>query len=251
MIDPIMAKEKKNKTTARSTDAAAGRSYRYASSGAKRSSSGLLSERREISVNELERTLVPSLDPPKKTKGTAGRKKNRTETSAPAPKTPPAKPTKAEERKTAPSRPTPTQKRTQESAPVIAEAPKKKATSKATKSNPAAKLRVIPLGGLSEIGKNITVIEYDEDIIVVDCGMGFPDDDMPGIDLVIPDITYLENNKERIRGIFLTHGHEDHIGAIPYVLRTINPPIYGTRLTLGIIKNKLQEHVLAHTPQLH
>ena len=111
-----------------------------------------------------------------------------------------------------------------------------------------SKLRIIPLGGLSEVGKNITAIECDNDIIVVDCGMGFPDEDMPGIDLVIPDITYLEDNSHRIRGIFLTHGHEDHIGAIPYVLRSINPPIYGTRLTLGIIKNKLEEH--AHTPQL-
>ncbi len=113
-----------------------------------------------------------------------------------------------------------------------------------------AKLRIIPLGGLSEIGKNITVIEYGNDILVVDCGMGFPDEDMPGVDLVIPDITYLEENKERIRGIFLTHGHEDHIGAIPYVLRTIQVPIYGTKLTLGIIRNKLEEHVLTHTPQL-
>ena len=117
-------------------------------------------------------------------------------------------------------------------------------------ADPNAKLRVIPLGGLSEIGKNMTAIEYGEDMIVVDCGMGFPDEDMPGIDLVIPDITYLESNKDRLRGIFLTHGHEDHIGAIPYALRTINPPIYGTRLTLGIIKNKLQEHVLTNTPRL-
>jgi ribonuclease J len=116
--------------------------------------------------------------------------------------------------------------------------------------DPNAKIRVIPLGGLSEVGKNITAIEYGEDIIVVDCGMGFPDEDMPGIDLVIPDITYLENNKDRIRGMFLTHGHEDHIGAIPYALRSINPPIYGTKLTLGIIKNKLSEHVLANTPKL-
>jgi ribonuclease J len=116
--------------------------------------------------------------------------------------------------------------------------------------DPNAKIRVIPLGGLSEVGKNITVIEYGEDMIVVDCGMGFPDEDMPGIDLVIPDITYLENNKDRLRGMFLTHGHEDHIGAIPYALRSINPPIYGTRLTLGIIKNKLTEHVLANTPKL-
>jgi len=135
-------------------------------------------------------------------------------------------------------------------APV--EKPKRTERKKASKPpvDPNAKIRVIPLGGLSEVGKNITVIEYGEDIIVVDCGMGFPDEDMPGIDLVIPDITYLENNKDRIRGMFLTHGHEDHIGAIPYALRTINPPIYGTRLTLGIIKNKLSEHVLANTPKL-
>ena len=118
------------------------------------------------------------------------------------------------------------------------------------KADPNAKLRIIPLGGLSEVGKNITAIECGDDIIVVDCGMGFPDEDMPGIDLVIPDITYLEEHRDRVRGIFLTHGHEDHIGAIPYALRSINPPIYGTRLTLGIIKNKLEEHVLAHTPQL-
>ena len=121
---------------------------------------------------------------------------------------------------------------------------------KPKKAKPTGKVRIIPLGGLGEIGKNMTVIEYENDMIVVDCGLGFPDEDMPGIDLVIPDITYLESNKDRLRGIFLTHGHEDHIGAIPYALRTINPPIYGTRLTLGIIKNKLQEHVLTNTPRL-
>ncbi len=110
---------------------------------------------------------------------------------------------------------------------------------------PKAKLRVIPLGGLNEVGKNMTVLEYGDDIIIVDCGMGFPDEEeMPGIDLVIPDITYLETNRDRVRGILLTHGHEDHIGAIPYILQKINPPIYGTRLTLGIIENKLQEHTL-------
>lgn len=113
------------------------------------------------------------------------------------------------------------------------------------------KLKIIPLGGLEEIGKNMTVIEYGDDIIVVDCGLGFPDDDMPGIDLVIPDTTYLEENKDRIRGIVLTHGHEDHIGAIPYILRNINPPIYGTRLTLGIVKNKLKEVTLPHKPSLN
>ena len=115
---------------------------------------------------------------------------------------------------------------------------------------PDGKLRIIPLGGLNEIGKNMTVIEYENDIIIVDCGLGFPDEDMPGIDLVIPDISYLETNREKIRGIFLTHGHEDHIGAIPYVLRQINVPVYGTKLTLGIIKNKLQEHKLSEEPKL-
>lgn len=114
-----------------------------------------------------------------------------------------------------------------------------------------SKLRIIPLGGLNEIGKNLTVLEYGEDILIVDCGLGFPDEDMLGIDLVIPDISYLETNRDRIRGIVLTHGHEDHIGAIPYCLRQINPPIYGTKLTLGIIQNKLREHVLPVTPSLH
>ncbi len=107
-----------------------------------------------------------------------------------------------------------------------------------------SKLRVMMLGGLQEIGKNIAVIEYEKDIIVVDCGMGFPDDEMLGIDLVVPDFAYLEENADRVRGVFLTHGHEDHVGGIPYLLRHLNPPIYGTRLTLGIVKNRLQEFKL-------
>ena len=111
-------------------------------------------------------------------------------------------------------------------------------------------MKIIPLGGLNEIGKNMTVYEHGGEMIVVDCGMGFPDEDMYGIDLVIPDVTYLIKNKNRIRGLFITHGHEDHIGAVPYILRQVNMPVYCTRLTAGLIKLKLEEHGLLKQTKL-
>ncbi len=115
---------------------------------------------------------------------------------------------------------------------------------KENKCESASRLKIIPLGGLEQIGLNITAFEYEDSIIVVDCGLAFPADDMLGIDLVIPDITYLKDNADKVKGFVITHGHEDHIGALPYVLKEINVPIYATRLTMGIIENKLKEHNL-------
>ena len=117
---------------------------------------------------------------------------------------------------------------------------------KKIKQNTGSRLKVIPLGGLEQIGMNITAFEYEDSIVVVDCGLSFPEDDMLGIDLVIPDITYLKNNIEKVKGFMITHGHEDHIGALPYVLKEINVPVYATRLTMGLIENKLKEHNLTN-----
>ena len=113
------------------------------------------------------------------------------------------------------------------------------------KTGPAAvPMHIIPLGGLGEVGKNITLYECQGDMLMVDCGLVFPDSDMFGVDLVIPDFTYVVQNKDRIKGVIITHGHEDHIGALPYLLKQVNLPVYATRLTIGLIKNKLEEHGL-------
>ena len=106
------------------------------------------------------------------------------------------------------------------------------------------KVRIIPLGGLEQIGMNITAFETDDSIIVVDCGLAFPEDDMLGVDLVIPDVTYLKDHREKVKGFVITHGHEDHIGALPYILKELNVPVYATKLTMAIIENKLKEHNL-------
>ena len=112
------------------------------------------------------------------------------------------------------------------------------------------KLKVVMLGGLSEIGKNLAVIEYENEMIVVDCGIGFPDDEMPGVDLVLPDFIYLKENADKLKGVFITHGHEDHVGGVPYLLKLIDTPVFGTKLSIGIIKNKLREHNLDYMPEL-
>ena len=136
---------------------------------------------------------------------------------------------------------------------ALKEMPREKALRKVTEKVgfKKSRLKIIPLGGLHEVGKNITVFQYDNEMIVVDCGLSFPEDDMLGVDLVIPDITYIIKNQEKLKGMVITHGHEDHIGGVPYFLKQVNTPIYGTKLTLGLIKNKLEEHRLVESTKLN
>ncbi|MBQ9106702.1 MAG: ribonuclease J [Clostridia bacterium] len=152
--------------------------------------------------------------------------------------------------KTAPSQNTRTPK-TQTAAPGVLSRGEKQSGRSKRKSSAGQKMNIIPLGGLGEIGKNITLYEYGEDMFIVDCGMSFPDEELPGVDIVIPDLSYVLANKDRIRGLVVTHGHEDHIGAIPYLLRELNLPIYSSNLTIGLIKGKLVEHGLASSAKLN
>ena len=161
----------------------------------------------------------------------------------------------------------PTPKSAQKTAPAAQRTGHKPASAKDTAASPSAArkkpqkrsapkkelkpLRIVFLGGLNEIGKNMTLYEYDTDMFLVDCGLAFPDADMFGVDLVIPDFSYVEQNKQKIRGIVITHGHEDHIGALPYLLKTIDAPVYGTVLTIGLIEAKLREHGLLNVADLN
>ncbi len=226
---------------------------------------GNMKKKSELSVKELENELVFGIVPDEDPEDKKSKKKKKANQSAPK-KDPAPKKEKASEKKTKKSKkPIPEkaekkakkepvkQAQKRSSAPAPGHAPEKK-KEEGKMNAPAilkdAKIKIIPLGGLGEIGKNITLIEYENEIIVIDCGLAFPDEDMPGIDLVIPDISYLVKNKNKIHGILLTHGHEDHIGALPYVLRELNVPVYGTRLTLGIVEEKLKEFKLNSSANL-
>ncbi|MBQ6022470.1 MAG: MBL fold metallo-hydrolase, partial [Clostridia bacterium] len=130
-------------------------------------------------------------------------------------------------------------------------AAEKRTRSSAKAKKEAQAVRVTFLGGINEIGKNLTVFEYDGEMVIVDCGMTFPDADMPGIDYVLPDFSFIERNAEKIKAVFITHGHEDHIGGLPYLLKTVNIPVYATRLTMGLIEGKLREHRIFKNAKLH
>lgn len=162
-----------------------------------------------------------------------------------------AKPVGGNEKKDKNLRKSTGRKRAAEPNAAHTQQPVHRSNNRKGKKSDDRKLNIIPLGGLGEIGKNFTLYEFENDMIIVDCGMSFPDEEMPGVDAVIPDMTYVLNNRDKIRGLVITHGHEDHIGGIPYLLREMNIPVYGTKLTVGMIRNKLTEFGLAETAKLN
>ncbi len=212
--------------------------------------------------NPLDRSLLPSKPPVgAETQSKGNRKKTSSNKSSAGDKSKSAK-TSGEKKSTAKSSGRSAQKKSASKAPKKSDAKTvsqdKKTTSKksvgAKRQKPTAgkpPIRVIPLGGLNEIGKNMTCYECGNDMIIIDCGLAFPDSDMLGVDIVIPDFTYIEKNIDRVRGVFLTHGHEDHIGALPYFLKRFNVPLYGTSLTLGLVEGKLKEHGLLSSVQMN
>lgn len=218
-------------------------------------------QKRAHEINTAEETDIPA--PAEKKKQKKQKNPKNREKSAPEKKTDAEKNTDNTQEKAKKQPKAPAKKRAAKGSPELITAAMAPAVSvpinlgarnterRNTPKGKLKKLRVIPLGGLGEIGKNLTVLEYSDSILIVDCGIGFPDDDMLGVDLVVPDFTYLVNNKEKIKGVVITHGHEDHVGAVPYLLQKINVPVYATRLTLGILERKLQEHSLDFVPQLN
>ncbi len=214
----------------------------YASVEAEQKKAPVKTPKQKTKEQPVSETAVKNEAPKKQTRKPAKKTEKpekaakQPEAAAPAAAPVPEKP--ASERKTH------VRKGNRKAEKTAANAAKQAETAVQIKRDPEARLRVIPLGGLMEVGKNMTLFECGDEILIVDCGIGFPDEDMPGIDLVIPDMSYLETNRDKIKGIVITHGHEDHVGAIPYFLRTFNVPVWGTKLSLGILKNKLEEFKL-------
>lgn len=187
----------------------------------------------------LDAAIAAAISAPKPPKKAAQYQKSRgVQTSRKSQKSQSSKKSKSqktESHETKPAQTQPTAQQAPKPVPIV---------SNAVATNSKTPLKIIPLGGLGEIGENMTLVEYGNDIVIIDCGMTFPDSEMPGVDMVIPDFTYVEKNADRVRGVLVTHGHEDHIGGIPYLLKKLNVPVYATRLTIGLIENKLKEHNL-------
>ena len=211
------------------------------------------SKKQPNTESALDATIAAAISapkPPKKAASYSAKIQKPKSAKKSSPKAQEKKNAPKSEPKAEPKKKTPKVQETEPAEPKSA----KKSSKKQTQKTPAPevyvptnfakgeKLKIIPLGGLNEIGKNMTLIEFGNDIIIIDCGMTFPDAEMPGVDIVIPDFTYVEKNADRIRGVLLTHGHEDHIGGVPYLLKKLNVPVYGTKLTIGLVNSKLKEH---------